>query len=248
MSLERLQKILARSGYGARRRCEELIAAGRVSVNGLVVGLGTKIDVNTDTVALDGQLLDLAKSEHIYLMLNKPSGCLSTVKDERGRPTVMDYLPDLPTRVYPVGRLDKDTEGLLLFTNDGEVTFSVAHPRHFVEKEYLAVVRVAPSPLALTALASGIVLDDGPTSPAKAALLPDGRVQLIIREGRKRQVRRMLAEVGCPVVELQRVRVGDLHLGELKLGEWRHLTSGEVAYLKSISAQSQMAGGSCANT
>jgi len=245
---ERLQKILARAGHGARRKCEEIILAGRVSVNGAVVSeLGSKADASTDDIRVDGKRIFI--SEKVYVMLNKPAGCVSTAKDTRGRPTVIEYIKDAPGNVFHVGRLDFDTEGLLLFTNDGEFCQKITHPKHKIEKVYEAVVERVPGEKALEALRRGVMLRDGPTAPARVELVSTGRdrvkrrkkpgrppeevnsavVRVTIHEGRKRQVRRMLKEVGHPVIKLKRLKIGALELGSLPVGRWRRLSPEEAA-------------------
>lgn len=228
--MERLQKVLAAAGFGSRRRCEDLIREGRVAVNGAPATLGMSVDPTTDEVLVDGRpATGRALRKRVYLMLNKPRGYVSTVRDEAGRPTVMDLVRSVPERIFPVGRLDRDTEGLLLLTNDGDLAYALTHPRHRVDKVYVARVEGGtPSEAALTLLREGVDLDEGRTAPARARVLEDGRVQLILREGRKHQVRRMLAAVGHPVLELMRVRVGSLKLGALPLGSFRHLMRREV--------------------
>lgn len=233
MALERLQKILAFYGLGSRRRCEEIVASGRVSVNGHVSALGDKADPDVDTIRVDGQVIAAnTVQELVYLLLNKPAGYVTTVKDEGGRATVMEFVKNIPQRVFPVGRLDRDTEGLLLFTNDGDFAYLLTHPSHSVEKEYLAKVRYLPDRNGLDMLCRGVMLEDGLTAPAKAWISGPDTVSLIIHEGRKRQVRRMLGAVGSPVVALRRVRVGNLQLGALPLGHSRRLTAAEVTALR----------------
>lgn len=226
---------MASLGAGSRRYCEELIKSGRVAVDGQIAELGMKTDSGRSEIRVDGKVINrAAPGRKIYIMLNKPAGYVSTVKDEGGRATVMKLVADIPERIFPIGRLDKDTRGLLLFTNDGDLAYVLMHPKHLVEKVYIAKVKFPPNQAALEALRRGVMLEDGLTSPASAELLPDGAVRLIIREGRKRQVRRMLSAVGCPVTELTRVQVGPLKIGNLALGKYRFLTAGEVRSLKNI--------------
>lgn len=237
-----MQKVLARAGIASRRAAEGLIAAGRVTVNGIVVDrLGSTVDPEEDFIAVDGRPIALGRPR-TYLLLNKPPGYLSTVRDERGRPTVMDLLPpDVTARVYPVGRLDRDTEGLLVLTDDGELTHRLTHPRFGLEKEYLALVRGRPSVEALWRLSEGVVIDGRRTSHARVAFaedvpLPQGPgeswVRIVIREGRERQVRLMCRAVGHPVWRLLRVREGPIELGDLPPGATRSLTSEEIAALR----------------
>jgi len=226
----RLQKLLARAGIASRRVVEEMIEQGRVRVNGEVAALGQRADPDVDLVEVDGALVGV-RPDTVWYLLNKPAGVVSTASDPQGRPTVVQLVPEEP-RVFPVGRLDADTEGLLLLTNDGEVTNRLTHPRHGVEKEYLAHVEGSPSRGALRALREGIELDDGVTAPAKASLIAPGVVRLVIHEGRNRQVRRMCEAVGHPVRRLVRVRIGPLTDSRLAPGEWRPLRQDEVRALE----------------
>lgn len=233
--MERLQKFLSRAGVASRRKCEELIAAGRVKVNGQVVSvLGTKVDPASDRVEVDGRVLTVP-NDHLYVLVNKPSGYVSTVHDPQGRPTVLDLAPK-GQRLYPVGRLDADSEGLLLLTDDGEVMQRLTHPSYEHEKEYHVLVEGQPDSKALQRLRQGVLLDDGLTWPAEVAVLreePDGTwLRFIIHEGRKRQLRRMCAAVGHPVRRLIRVRMGPLRLGELRPGQYRLLTREEQSQLR----------------
>jgi 23S rRNA pseudouridine2605 synthase len=227
---ERLQKVLARIGVGSRRVVEDLIAEGRVTVNGEVAILGARVEVDRDVVAVDGAVLSVLPDLVTYL-LNKPAGVVTTARDPQGRPTVVELVPPEP-RVFPVGRLDYDTEGLLLLTNDGEMAHRLTHPRFGVDKEYLVHVRGTPSRAALRALRTGVDLDDGPTAPAKVSAPQPGLLRLTIHEGRNRQVRRMCEAVGHPVARLVRTRIGPLSDPRLVPGEWRVLTGDEVLALQ----------------
>ena len=232
----RLQKYLSQSGVASRRNSEQLIKDGRVKVNGeTVTAMGIIVSPETDQVEVDNRLVKTI-IVHEYLVLYKPVGYVTTLKDEFGRPTVRDLLADVKVRVYPVGRLDMDTSGVLLLTNNGELANRLTHPSFGVEKEYLARVRDLPDAQALATLAKGVKLDDGMTSPATVRLVKGGRptsiVSLIIKEGKNRQVRRMLETVGHPVVSLKRVRFGPLTLADMQEGSWRKLTVREVAQLK----------------
>jgi 23S rRNA pseudouridine2605 synthase len=230
---ERLQKVLARVGWGSRRACEELIAAGRVTVNGEVAVLGRRIDPLHDLVEVDGAPVG-TRPGLVYYLLNKPAGVITTAKDTHGRPTVIELVPDEP-RVFPVGRLDADSEGLLLLTNDGELANRIAHPSGGVEKEYLAEVSGgALSPGELRALRTGVDLDDGATSPATVSQPSPGVVRIAIHEGRNRQVRRMCDAVGHPVTRLVRVRIGALRDTRLAPGAWRQLTTDELLDLQRL--------------
>jgi 23S rRNA pseudouridine2605 synthase len=223
---ERLQKVLAAVGYGSRRVCEELIAAGRVTVNGEVAVLGRRVDADTDRIEVDGAPIGV-RPGLVYYLLNKPVGVVTTSKDTHGRRTVIDLVPAEP-RVFSVGRLDADTEGLLLLTNDGDLANRIAHPSHGVDKEYLVEVdggRVAPGDI--RQLREGVELDDGPTAPAKVSQPEPGLLRLTIHEGRNRQVRRMCEAVGHPVRRLVRTRIGPISDRSLAPGAWRELTPEE---------------------
>jgi 23S rRNA pseudouridine2605 synthase len=231
---ERLQKVLARVGFGSRRACEELIEDGRVTVDGEVAVLGRRIDPATATVAVDGVPIGVAP-DLVHWLLHKPAGVVTTAADPEGRRTVLDLVPDEP-RVFPVGRLDYETEGLLLLTNDGPLTHRLTHPSFGVDKEYLAEVDRLPSRADLRRLREGIDLDDGVTAPATVATLDDRTLRLVIHEGRNRQVRRMLEAVGCRTLRLVRVRIGPLTDRRLAPGEWRPLTTDEVRALEVATA------------
>lgn len=236
----RLQKFLARAGVASRRASEKLIEAGRISVNGQVVTeLGTKVDPEADEVRLDGAPVRKA-AEAVTLMLNKPAGYLTSMKDPQGRPCVAQLVPlDEFPALYPLGRLDYDTTGLLLFSTDGELGNAVLHPSHHVDKTYRALVKGKPSEAALDRLRSGVVLDDGPTQPAEVRLAgrkgKNACVEIIIHEGRKRQVKRMCEAIGHPVLQLHRASFGPLELGDLPEGKYRVLSEQEVAALERAS-------------
>ena len=235
---ERLQKVLARVGFGSRRTCEELIAGGRVTVNGEVAVLGRRVDPERDLVAVDGGPVGILPGL-VYYLLNKPAGVVTTSNDPQGRATVLDLVPESP-RVFSVGRLDRKTEGLLLLTNDGELAQLLAHPRFGVEKEYLAEVTGVPGPGALRRLREGIVLDDGETTaPARVAAVSPGVIRLVIHEGRNRQVRRMCEAVGHPVVRLVRTRIGPIADRSLPPGAWRALDTSEVRSLTQAALRAQ---------
>ena len=231
---ERLQKVLARSGFGSRRACEELIAAGRVAVNGDRAVLGRRVDTEHDWVEVDGIPVSI-RHGLVYYLLNKPAGVVTTAADPQGRPTVVELVP-LEPRVFPVGRLDADTEGLLLLTNDGDLTHRLTHPSFGVEKEYLAEVAGAPSPGELRRLRDGLDLDDGRTAPARVSAVAPNALRIAIHEGRNRQVRRMCDAIGHPVVRLVRIRIGPLAERGLRPGEWRPLTLAEVRALEEAAA------------
>ncbi len=233
MAVERVQRALARAGFGSRRACEELIEQGRVEVNGRVVALGDRVDPTRDAVRVDGRRISVDPDLR-YLALHKPRGVTTTLRDAHAERDLRGFLPKGP-RVFPVGRLDRDTEGLLLLTNDGDLAHRLAHPRHGVEKEYLAEVDGAPTTRQLGRLRRGVTLEDGPARAldARAAGRTGGRgaVRLVLAEGRKREVRRMLDAVGLPVRRLVRTRVGPVRLGRLRPGELRELSSEEVRAL-----------------
>jgi 23S rRNA pseudouridine2605 synthase len=226
---ERLHKVLARAGVGSRRVCEDLIADGRVTVNGEVAILGRRVDPLTDEVQVDGALI-VVDSTLVHYLLNKPAAVVTTASDPQGRPTVVDLVPPEP-RVFSVGRLDADTEGLLIMTNDGQLAHRLAHPRYGVEKEYVAEVRGHPAPRVVRALREGVELEDGRTAPARVSLVSPSVLRITIHEGRNRQVRRMCDAVGHPVVRLVRTRIGPIADRRLAPGRWRPLTPEEVAAL-----------------
>jgi len=234
-SVERLHKFLSRAGVASRRKSEELIAAGRVKVNGETVSVpGSKVDAEHDRVEVDGQLVALPQG-HVYWLLNKPAGYVSTVRDPQGRPTVLDLVHQA-RRLYPVGRLDQDSEGLLLLTDDGELTQRLTHPSYEHEKEYHVLVEGQPSRDVLQRLRTGVELEGGPTSPAEVNVLrtdaSDTWLRFVIHEGRKRQLRRMCDAVGHRARRLIRVRMGPLTLGDLPPAQYRPLTAEERSRLR----------------
>jgi pseudouridine synthase len=238
---ERVQRALARAGHGSRRSSEELIVAGRVTVNGRVATLGDKVDTARDTVAVDGVTLNLDPTVRYYA-LHKPAGVVTTMSDPQGRADLRGLLPSEGPRVFPVGRLDRDSEGLLLLTNDGELANRLLHPRFGVEKEYLAEVEGAPTDRQLNRVRRGVDLEDGPARAVSARAVgasgDRGAVRIVMAEGRKREVRRLLAAVGLPVTRLVRLRIGPVLLGGLAPGALRELEPDEVRGL------SEAAGGS----
>lgn len=231
---ERLQKVLARAGFGSRRACEELIEASRVTVNGEVAVLGRRVDPVVDRVEVDGVPVATAPGL-VHLLLNKPVGVVTTASDPERRPTVIDLVPAEP-RVFPVGRLDVATEGLIVLTNDGDLAHRLTHPSFGIEKEYLAHVEGDPSPAAVRRLRDGVELEDGVTAPASVSRLSEGLLRMTIHEGRNRQVRRMCVAVGHPVVRLVRTRIGPLVARDLRPGEWRALEADEVRSLQEAAA------------
>ncbi len=230
----RLQKVLAQAGLGSRRVCEDLIERRRVRVNGEVADLGRRGHPDGDVVEVDGAQIGV-RPGLVHYLLNKPAGVITTASDTHGRPTVVDLVPAEP-RVFPVGRLDGDTEGLLLLTNDGDLAHRLTHPSYGVDKEYLVEVDGNPHRGVVRRLREGVELDDGVTAPAKVAVLGDHLLRITIHEGRNRQVRRMCEAVGTPVVRLVRTRIGPLTDRTLKPGEWRPLTQDEVRALERAAA------------
>jgi 23S rRNA pseudouridine2605 synthase len=236
---DRLQKILSAAGVASRRLSEELIQQGRVSVNGKVVTeLGTKADPERDDIRVDGRRIRV-ETRRRYILLNKPRGYVTTRRDPQGRPTVMDLLKNVGEYVYPVGRLDYDSEGLLLLTNDGELAARLTHPRHEVERVYEARIRGVPDAHALDRLARGIVIDGRRTASARVALrrapstsTPQSTVEIALHEGRQRQVRNMFDAVGHPVVRLRRIRIGPISDETLTTGHYRELTAAELTRLR----------------
>ena len=237
--LERLQKVLAHAGVASRRASEALIQQGRVSVNGQpVTELGTKVNPQRDVITVDGQPLNRQVEHLVYVMLNKPRGVLSSVSDDRGRQTVLD-LVDLRERVYPVGRLDLHSEGLILLTNDGDLTRKLTHPSYEIEKEYQVLVSGRPStPTLIQWRKGGVEVEGKPVGRAVVEKLKDEGdntwLKITLTEGRKREIREVAKVLGHPVKQLTRVRLGPLKLGQLKPGQWRHLTVAEVQRLKAV--------------
>lgn len=232
--MERLQKVLAQAGVASRRKCEEIILEGRVKVNGVVAQeLGTKVDPMRDRIEVDGN--PIRSENKVYIVMNKPRGVVTTASDPQGRQTVLDLLEDISERVYPIGRLDLDTAGLLLLTNDGTLANGLMHPSGEIHKVYRAWVKGVISGEKLKRLATGVELEDGMTAPAQVRKIEEGTnetlIELTIHEGRNRQVRRMCEAVGHPVKSLMRTQLSYLKLGRLRYGEWRHLTPVEIERL-----------------
>ena len=241
--MERLQKILSQAGIASRRASERLMLDGRVTVNGTTVReLGTKADPSRDDIRVDGRRLKLPE-RHRYLLLNKPRGYVTTRSDPQKRPTVIDLVTGVREYVYPVGRLDYDSEGLLLLTNDGDLAARLTHPSHGVARVYEAAVLGVPDAHDLRRLARGLVIDGRRTAPAEIRLLPAARptetttLQITLREGRNRQVRKMCEAIGHPVDHLKRIAIGPLRDGRLRVGRWRDLTEDEVRKLRAATAQ-----------
>jgi len=229
---ERLQKILAKAGIASRRKAEELIREGKVKVDGIVVTeMGIRVDPETQKIECEGRPV-VSLENKVYILLHKPAGFLSTVHDPQGRPIITDLLPNIKERIYPVGRLDLDTEGALLLTNDGVLAQEILHPSREVNKTYMARVKGRPDPKKLLALSKGIVLDGRKTWPAELTVLESEKlattIKIVIHEGRKRQVRKMFEAVGHPVLQLKRIAYGQLELGGLKPGEYRYLSPDDI--------------------
>lgn len=234
---DRLQKYMAACGIASRRKCEEIIQEGRVNVNGeIITELGFKVDPEIDKVYVDSKLIRLEENK-VYIALNKPEGYVSTVKDERGRKTILD-LVKVDERVFPIGRLDYNTSGLLLLTNDGEIYNKVIHPREEINKVYIAIVKGIPTDTEITEFCNGVDIGDYITAKAEFKILDKAedkcKVQITIHEGKNRQVRKMCEKIGHPVLSLKRVSVGEILLGNLNRGNWRFLSENEIQYLKKL--------------
>lgn len=245
MGQQRLQKYLAACGVASRRAAEELIRNGRVTINGAKVqAMGVQVDPALDQICVDGRPVTRVE-RHVYIALNKPIGVISAVSDNRGRQTVTDLLQGVTERVYPVGRLDYDSSGLVLLTNDGELAAHLMHPRHHVRKLYRVVVEGRPNTETLRKLALGVMLEDGPTLPAKVRISGSKHnqteLEIELREGRNRQIRRMCRAVGHDVVSLRRIQIGSLRLGSLQSGQWRLLDPDEVESLRQEAGMSSFA-------
>jgi 23S rRNA pseudouridine2605 synthase len=240
---ERLQKVLSRAGIASRRRVEQLMQEGRITVNDQIADeMGMRVDPLRDTVTVDGKVVSLDFSMR-YILLHKPKGVVSTLADENGRPDLSTYVDDIGERVFNVGRLDQDTTGLLLLTNDGELAHRLAHPSFEVDKVYVATVKGSVTPATLSALTTGVALEDGVTKADRAKRVGEPRdstsvVELVMHSGKNRIVRRLLEAVGHPVIDLHRRSFGSLHLGGLKPGHWRDLTRLEVSTLLTLAHRS----------
>lgn len=230
----RLQKYLSECGVASRRKSEELIENGFVKVNGKTASVGDKVDPKRDSITVHGKKV-VRQNKFVYLMLNKPRGFITTMSDEMDRKCVASLVSDAPARVYPVGRLDRESEGMLLFTNDGEFANALTHPSKHVSKTYRVTVRPPVSEEQLTAIAAGIVIDDRKTAPAdvRVVLQEENRVvlEIVLYEGRNRQIRKMCEEIGLEVARLRRIAVGSVKLGMLKIGSWREMSEEEVRKL-----------------
>lgn len=234
----RLQKFLADAGIASRRKAEELIVAGSIKVNGVVVKeLGTKVDPANDEIEFKNKKIEVEK-KLVYIMLHKPEGYVTTVREQFGRPAVLDLVKGINERIFPVGRLDYDTSGLLILTNDGDLTYRLTHPNHAVSKTYEAKLFGTPSETDCQKFRYGVMIDGIKVMPAKLTVIDKSEkysiVHIVITEGRNRQVRKMCESIKHPVSQLKRIATGELFLGDLKKGEYRHLTEKEVTYLKSL--------------
>ena len=238
MAEVRLQKFLAESGVASRRKSEELIELGKVKVNGRVASIGDKIDPKKDTVTVSGKKIVKTKT-FTYIVLHKPRGFITTMNDEMDRKCVAELIKDVPGRVYPVGRLDRDSEGMLLFTNDGAFANAMTHPTKHVPKTYRVTVRPSITEDQITALTQGVIIDDRKTAPAEVHVVTkeEGRVvlEIILYEGRNRQIRKMCEQVNLKITRLKRVAVGDLTIGMLKPGQWKYMNYNEISILKNMS-------------
>ncbi|MDO4300981.1 MAG: pseudouridine synthase [Clostridia bacterium] len=235
--LIRLHKYLAEAQVASRRKAEEIILQGRVKVNGKTIAeLGTRVESDSDVVTVDGKRVQICE-KMIYIMLNKPEGCVTTVKDQFDRKSVLDYVSDVKERVYPVGRLDYDTSGLLILTNDGDLTYKLTHPKHNIEKTYIADVDREPDSSDMERFKNGLIIDGRKTAPAEIEVIKKGRLtslKIKIHEGRNRQVRKMCSAINCNVVRLKRIAEGNLELGRLEKGKYRYLTAEEIVYIKGL--------------
>lgn len=235
---ERLQKVMSEFGVASRRKCEEMIARGKVKVNGcLITEPGCKVDKEKDIIEVDGKIVRSPETK-LYILLNKPTGYITSVKDQFGRPTVLDLLKGVSVRVFPIGRLDYDTEGLIILTNDGELTYRITHPKHNIDKTYRALVRGRVGQEDIMAFDNGIAIENYMTSPARLEIIREikgnSMVDITIHEGKNRQVRKMCSTIGHEVIRLKRIKIGDIGLGSLQTGQWRYLTKSEINYLKML--------------
>jgi 23S rRNA pseudouridine2605 synthase len=235
---ERLQKVMSEYGVASRRKCEELIAAGKVKVNGyLITELGRKVDKEKDIIEVDGEIIK-SSGNKLYILLNKPVGYITSVKDQFGRPTVLDLIKGISVRVFPIGRLDYDTEGVILLTNDGDLTYRITHPKHNINKTYRALVHGEANQEDVLTLRRGIEIEDYVTAPAKMEIIRylkgNSIIDITIHEGKNRQVRKMCSAIGHEIISLKRIRIGKIGLGSLKKGEWRYLSESEIKYLKEL--------------
>lgn len=232
----RLQKYMAKCGVASRRKCEEIILQNRVKVNESIVNeLGAKVDPDNDEIQMDNKIIRIEESK-IYIVLNKPIGYVTTMSDQFQRPTVIDLVSNIPQRIYPVGRLDYDTSGLLLLTNDGDLTYKLTHPKHEVIKTYIATIQGNPSEQILDSFRNGLDIDGYVTAKANIKILKSYKdsslVEIKIHEGKNRQIRRMCEKIDHSVIDLKRISMGIIELGDLEVGKWRYLADRELHYLK----------------
>ncbi|MGQ9609313.1 MAG: pseudouridine synthase [bacterium] len=231
---------MAEVGIASRRKIKDMVLAGRIKVNGIIPeSPGIKIDLNSDIIEVDNERISFnTNEEKVYIILNKLSGYISAVSDKRGEPTIMNLIPDIGKRIYPVGRLDKDTEGLILLTNDGELTYLLTHPKHHIEKVYSVWVTGEPTDESLKRIRTGVLIDNEMTAPAivEKVEYKNGisHLKVTIHEGRKRQIKKMFATIGHKVVRLKRIQIGPISIGNLKPGEYRYLTKEEINKLKNL--------------
>ncbi len=237
----RIQKYLSENGIASRRKAEEMIEQGLVKLNGRPAKIGDKLNPKTDIVAVKGRKIEKAKTGNIYIMLNKPRGYVTTMSDEMGRKCVAELISDVSARIYPVGRLDRESEGLLLFTNDGEFANAMTHPSKHISKTYRVTVRPSITEEQITKMTEGLMLDGKKTLPCEIKILQkdEGRVvlEIVLYEGRNRQIRRMLEDVGLETARLKRIAVGNVRLGMLDSGKWRELSEEEIKYLKKMTTK-----------
>lgn len=233
---ERIHKYMARCGVASRRKCEEIVSFGRVKVNGESITSPVMIDDEVDIIEFDGVVIK-PEEKKVYIIINKPTDIITSVKDQFDRKTVIDLI-DVEERIFPVGRLDYDTSGILLLTNDGDITFKMSHPSHEIEKIYVAEVLGNFTEKEIRQFESGLQIEDYVTSPSKIKIMSENKdvsiVEITIHEGRNRQVRKMCEKIGHPVLRLKRIGFGELNVNDLKMGEWRYLTDEEISYLKSM--------------
>lgn len=235
---ERLQKVMSEFGVASRRKCEEMIAEGKVKVNGCsITEPGCKVDKEKDIIEVDGKVIK-SSDTRLYILLNKPAGYITSVRDQFGRPTVLDLLEGVSIRVFPIGRLDYDTEGLIILTNDGDLTYRITHPKHNIDKTYRALVKGRVNPEAVSSFSRGIAIEDYVTAPARLEIVKENKessiVDITIHEGKNRQVRKMCSAIGHEVISLKRIRIGEIGLDYLKTGQWRYLSEAEINYLKEL--------------
>lgn len=234
----RIQKFMAKCGVASRRKSEDLILQGRVKINGVITKeLGVNVDLKSDIVKVDNNSIFL-EINLVHIILNKPTGCVTTVSDQFNRPTVLELIKNIDERIYPVGRLDYDTSGLLLLTNDGDLTYKLTHPKHEISKKYIAKLKGIPTEKALDRFRKGLKIENYITSKAKIEILERNKITSVvsieIHEGKNRQIRKMCEKINHPVITLKRIAIGQIELSNLGLSKWRYLSNEEVNYLKNI--------------